>query len=105
MMQVLSRWRVAVVLLVALSAAGFAHSSDPITEAVQNKTALPGYRPLYWDDSAGRLWMVVDKWESEFLFVNSLSAGVGSNDIGLDRGQLGAHRIVFFRRVGPKVLL
>jgi len=105
MMQVLSRWRVAVVLLVALSAAGFAQSSDPITEAVQNKTALPGYFPLYWDDSSGRLWMVVDKWESEFLYINSLSAGVGSNDIGLDRGQLGAHRIVFFRRVGPKVLL
>jgi Domain of unknown function (DUF5117) len=30
---------------------------------------------------------------------------VGSNDIGLDRGQLGATRIVRFQRSGPKVLL
>ncbi|MEL6653691.1 MAG: zinc-dependent metalloprotease, partial [Bacteroidota bacterium] len=41
----------------------------------------------------------------EFLYVNSLAAGVGSNDIGLDRGQLGRERVVFFERIGPKVLM
>ncbi len=82
-----------------------AQTPDPIQRAIQGKIAMPGYFPLYWDDAAGRLWMVVDKWDTEFLYVNSLPAGVGSNDIGLDRGQLGRHRIVHFRKVGPKVLL
>lgn len=92
-------------LLALLSGAGVAQSPDPIEEAVSGKTAMPGYFPLYWDEETGRLWMVVDKWDTEFLYINSLPAGVGSNDIGLDRGQLGRHRIVYFRKVGPKVLL
>ncbi|MEK6566087.1 MAG: zinc-dependent metalloprotease, partial [Bacteroidota bacterium] len=41
----------------------------------------------------------------EFLYVNSLPAGVGSNDIGLDRGQLGQDRVVKFLRTGPRILL
>ena len=43
--------------------------------------------------------------DEEFLYVNSLAAGVGSNDIGLDRGQLGDNRVVRFTRSGNKVLL
>ncbi|MCW5963443.1 MAG: zinc-dependent metalloprotease [Bryobacterales bacterium] len=82
-----------------------AQESDPILEAVKGKSAMPGYFTLYWDDATGRLWMEVDKWDTEFLYVNSLPGGVGSNDIGLDRGQLGQDRIVLFRKVGPKVLL
>jgi hypothetical protein len=37
--------------------------------------------------------------------VESLPAGIGSNDIGLDRGQLGNSFIVRFDRSGPRVLL
>ncbi len=37
--------------------------------------------------------------------MNSLSEGIGSNDIGLDRGQLGGERVVFFKKVGNKLLL
>jgi hypothetical protein len=48
---------------------------------------------------------MIASWDTEFLYVNSLPAGVGSNDIGLDRGQLGAKRIVKFDRRGPKVLM
>ena len=51
------------------------------------------------------MWLEIDKWDTEFLFLESLSAGVGQNDIGLDRGQLGEGRVVKFQRVGPKVLL
>jgi hypothetical protein len=92
-----------IVLFLATLCAAQIHPE--LASIVQNKTALPGYFPLYWDNTSGRLWMLVDKWDTEFLYINSLPAGVGSNDIGLDRGQLGAHRIVFFRRIGPKVLL
>jgi hypothetical protein len=64
-----------------------------------------GYFTFYWEAKAGKIWLEIDKWDTEFLYVNSLPAGVGSNDIGLDRGQLGNERIVKFQRIGPKVLL
>jgi hypothetical protein len=67
--------------------------------------AFPGYFNFYWDDKAGKIWLEIDRWGDEFLYVNSLPAGVGSNDIGLDRGQLGGARVVRFERSGPKVLL
>ena len=43
--------------------------------------------------------------DKEFLYVNSLAQGVGSNDIGLDRGQLGNERVVKFQKAGNKLLL
>jgi len=64
-----------------------------------------GYFNLYWDAKTGKLWLEIDKWGTEFLYQSGLPAGIGSNDIGLDRGQLGATRIVRFDRSGPKVLL
>jgi len=79
------------------------------TATIEEKTAgaqkLPGYFNLYWDAKQGKLWLEIDKWGSEFLYQSGLSAGMGSNDIGLDRGQLGARGIVRFERSGPKVLL
>src|SRR6266849_6493624 len=79
------------------------------TPTIAEKTAgaqkLAGYFNLYWDAKQGKLWLEVDKWGSEFLYQSGLPAGIGSNDIGLDRGQLGATRMVRFERSGPKVLL
>ncbi|MGI8785795.1 MAG: zinc-dependent metalloprotease [Acidobacteriota bacterium] len=66
---------------------------------------VAGYFPYYWDARAGKIWLEVDRWNQEFLYVNYLSAGLGSNDVGLDRGQIGATRVVRFERVGPRVLL
>jgi hypothetical protein len=66
---------------------------------------LPGYFNLYWDDREGKLWLEIGQWNTEFLYIESLPQGVGSNDIGLDRGQPGKSRVVKFERVGPKVLL
>ena len=66
---------------------------------------FPGYFTFYWDAKNGKIWLEIDKWDTEFLYVNSLPAGVGSNDIGLDRGQLGQTHIVMFQRIGPKVLM
>src|SRR6266404_5010541 len=86
-----------------------ARAETPQTPTIAEKTAgaqkLPGYFNLYWDAKQGKLWLEIDKWSSEFLYPSGLPAGIGSNDIGLDRGQLGATRIVRFERSGPKVLL
>jgi len=76
-----------------------------IAEKTVGMEKLPGYFPLYWDAKAGKLWLEIDKWDTEFLYVSSLPAGIGSNDIGLDRGQLGSRAIVRFERTGPRVLL
>ena len=99
-------------LLLILSASVFAQprsGSDTrtptITEKVTAMQKFPGYFPFYWDAKAGRLWLEIDKWNSEFLYVESLPAGIGSNDIGLDRGQLGQSHIVRFERIGPRILL
>ncbi len=77
--------------------------------AIGEKTAgmerFPGYFPFYWDAKAGKIWLEIDNWNTEFLYLESLPAGIGSNDIGLDRGQAGRSHIVHFERSGPKVLL
>lgn len=64
-----------------------------------------GFVPLLWDEAAGQVYLVIERFDEEFLYVESLAAGIGSNDIGLDRGQLGSQQVVEFRRVGKKVLL
>ncbi|HEY5749196.1 MAG TPA: DUF5117 domain-containing protein, partial [Chryseolinea sp.] len=78
---------------------------SPIGDKVKNFKKLPGYFEYYYDEKQDKIWLVVDKFDTEFLYVYSLAAGVGSNDIGLDRGQLGSEQIVKFDRRGPKVLL
>jgi hypothetical protein len=76
-----------------------------ITEKVAGMQKFDGFFPFYWDAKNGKIWLEIDKWNTEFLYVESLPAGIGSNDIGLDRGQLGSSFIVRFERTGPRVLL
>ena len=64
-----------------------------------------GYFPFYWDARAGKIWLEVNRWNTEFLYLDTLAAGMGQNDVGLDRGQRGGSHIVKFERSGPKVLL
>jgi hypothetical protein len=80
-------------------------ATKTISEVIESCKAYPGYFDYYWHEEKGKLYLEVDRWDTEFLYVNSLSGGVGSNDIGLDRNQLGNDRIVKFVRSGPKVLL
>lgn len=64
-----------------------------------------GYFPFYWDARGGKIWLEINKWNSEFLYLDTLTAGMGQNDVGLDRGQRGGEHIVKFERSGPRVLL
>ncbi len=76
-----------------------------IDDHVSGMRKIDGYFPLYWDERAGTMLLEIPRFDAEFLFSTGLSAGLGSNDIGLDRGQGGQGRIVSFQRVGPRVLL
>jgi hypothetical protein len=107
----------ALILISAFMAAAtisLAQASAPSTNpeplpGISEKTAgmqkFPGLFNYYWDSREGKIWLEIDKWNTEFLYVESLPYGVGSNDIGLDRGQPGEVQVVHFERSGPKVLL
>jgi len=75
----------------------------------KNKTAsmekFEGYFNFYYDSKQDKIYLLIDKLDQEFLYISSLAAGIGSNDIGLDRGQLGGEKVVKFSRVGPKILM
>src|SRR5262245_31927301 len=66
-----------------------------------------GFVPLYWDSATGKLWLELPaaRLNQELLYITGAPTGLGSNDIGLDRGQIGGERIVKFQRVGNKVVL
>jgi hypothetical protein len=66
---------------------------------------MPGFIPISWDDETGKLTMEISRFNEEFLYTTGLPAGLGSNPVGLDRGELSDTRLVKFVRVGPKVLL
>ncbi|MCS3732884.1 zinc-dependent metalloprotease [Mucilaginibacter dorajii] len=82
-----------------------AQKADDFDTKIKDLTKFTGYFNFYWDEKSGKILLEIDKFDQEFLYVNSLPAGVGSNDLGLDRGQIGNSRIVKFIKSGPKVLL
>ena len=65
--------------------------------AQQETQEKPGLFPLITEPATGHIKLVIERWGEEFLYVNSLPAGVGSNDIGLDRGKLGSTERQFSR--------
>ena len=94
----------------AVSATAQPRAQDPgalptIEAHTEGLERFDGLFPLHWDDDTGTLWLEIGRLGEEVLHVNTLAAGVGSNDIGLDRGQIGGARIVRFDRVGRKILM
>src|SRR4029450_1244094 len=76
-----------------------------IADRTAGMQKIDGYFPLYWDERTGSLFLEIPRFDTEFLMNTGLAAGLGSNDIGLDRGSGGGARLVMFQRVGPGVLL
>jgi hypothetical protein len=64
-----------------------------------------GFFDFYYDINTDKIYLEVENLNSDFLYINSLATGIGSNDIGLDRGQLGSERLVSFQKSGNKLLL
>ncbi len=58
-----------------------------------------------YNNDSGKIILEIKNLDSEFMYINSLSRGVGNNDLGLDRGQLGNSRVVYFTKRGNKILL
>ena len=68
-------------------------------------TKYTGYYTFYYDENSDKIYLQIDKLNADFLYVRSLSEGIGSNDIGLDRGQLGGGVVVHFKKAGNKILM
>ncbi len=67
--------------------------------------AHTGYFNFYYDESNDKIFLEVKRLNEEFLYTYSLAQGVGNNDLGLDRGQLGNEQVVFFEKQGNKLFL
>jgi len=94
--------------MIAYALSVFLAAAEGIT-SIADKTAgmtrLEGFFDLYWDDSTGKLYWEIDSFDREFLYQVSLASGLGSNPVGLDRGQLGSTLVLKAIRIGPRVLL
>jgi hypothetical protein len=108
----LHHWTAVLALLAGKAAATAQPATQPAKAApasIETKTAgmqkLDGFVPLYWDEAEGRVYLEIARLGVEMLHANGFASGLGSNDIGMDRGALAGSRIVSFERVGPKLLL
>jgi hypothetical protein len=86
-------------------AAAQAGRSASIEDRTGGMQKIDGYFPLFWDERTGSMFLDIPRFDADFLVTTGLAAGLGSNDIGLDRGQGGQGRVVSFHRVGPKVFM
>ncbi|WP_435415148.1 zinc-dependent metalloprotease [Polaribacter aestuariivivens] len=94
-------------LFTSISINGF---SQFFTEKTGDKlqkgiTKYEGYFTFYYDENKDKIFLQINDLEKDFLYVRSLSEGVGSNDIGLDRGQLGSGVVVHLKKAGNKIML
>jgi hypothetical protein len=82
-----------------------AKPAPTIHEFSSTMKRMDGFFPMFWDARSGHLYLEVSKFDQDFLFLTSLPYGLGSNDIGLDRGKLSQSIVVHFSRIGPKIML
>lgn len=71
----------------------------------QSMKKWDGLLPMYWDENSGKLYVEIGELGKEILYYPSLSRGIGSNDLGLDRGKLGSEHIISFQKQGPKLFM
>jgi hypothetical protein len=93
------------IFISALSPAVELEDVNPIEKFTINLQHKVGFFDFYYQIEQDKVFLKIDKFDQTFLFQSSMPQGIGSNDIGLDRGQLGDTRLVKFERYGNKVLL
>ncbi|WP_019039657.1 zinc-dependent metalloprotease [Psychroflexus tropicus] len=90
--------------LLLITLTGYSQSFETLKEKEDLKK-YEGYFDFWYSEEEDKIYLKVDQLDQEFIYVHSLTSGLGSNDIGLDRGQLGGTAIVKFQRAGNKLLL
>ena len=100
--------RIVLLFLLLIPFLSFAIDSNKqtnVADFTKNMSQQTGYFDFYYQIETDKVFLKIDKFDQSFLFQSSMPQGIGSNDIGLDRGQLGDTRLVKFERFGNKVLL
>ena len=92
-------------LIPALSFATDSFKQKSVADFTKGMAQQIGFFDFYYQIEQDKVFLKIDKFDQTFLFQSSMPQGIGSNDIGLDRGQLGDTRLVKFERYGNKVLL
>jgi len=89
----------------AISSLAFSQELKSIEAFTAGMEKKEGFLTFYWNAKENKIWLEIDKFDTELLYYPSLAQGVGSNDIGLDRGRLGQEHVVKFQRTGNKILM
>ena len=92
-------------LVIGLMMLSFNMISAQFSDKKKGFVKYDGLYDFYYDEANDKIYLEVNDLNQEFLYVYSLSSGIGSNDIGLDRGQLGEEQVVYFKKAGNKLLL
>lgn len=100
----LYRHALCIVLFIVSTSTAFSQTRD-FDSIIKDAKKTEGFYNFYINESKGKIFLEVDKPDSEFLYYSSLPYGLGSNDIGLDRGNMGQGKVVKFIKSGNKLLL
>lgn len=85
--------------------------TNSFSAKTKDATRQPGLLTTWLDAKAGKVWLELPKPTGprqecgSFLYIESIRTGLGSNPVGLDRGQLGETAVIVFRRVGGRVFV
>ncbi|WP_026934944.1 zinc-dependent metalloprotease [Christiangramia echinicola] len=93
------------ILFIILALSISLSSSAQFLENKKDLKEYEGYFNFHYNEKEDEIYLEVDTLNAEFLYTHFLTTGVGSNDIGLDRGQLGGTAVVKFEKAGNKLLL
>lgn len=71
----------------------------------------PGLLTLHTDAKEGKIWLELPPSEDatgvvgSYIYYAGVRTGLGSNPVGIDRGQLGNSKVVILRRLGGRLLI
>lgn len=98
--------RLAIVSLTSISAmASFTADAASLKGLLSSSQVEDGFVDILYDTKSAKIYLKIDNLNQDFIYQTSLPSGLGSNDIGLDRGQLGNTSLVVFERAGNKLFL
>jgi len=83
--------------------------ADRVAAVVAGLERQSGLFDVYPDPDKGKLWVLLPApdekgFVGEYIYLEGIRTGLGSNSVGLDRGQMRDARMVRMRRIGSKVL-
>ena len=99
---------VSTALSLAVAAALSAQPVAPVTSIGARVAGLEkrdGFIPVYLNERTGAVLLELPRDSARVMFLATLSTGLGSNPIGVDRGSGGVSHVARFERAGPNVLV